>query len=269
MSPTPTEKSVTSRVPEPHRGSRVSPRASGIDDLAREPRAEVERASDTTTSAYVSAKILIMRSHPLIIVGLSACALGLYGPGQASSLAVTTGVDLVIQAASAAVQRGVTNLDASRDSVTWQSPMLVVAQEKHEANWIIEHLLIEQMLSRGTTVVLDSAGVSAYASRLAYRIVDLNIRGSSGLLGSSVSRECRITTALRLSSESDGAVLWQDESSGHQGDRVPKTHLDALNNDDFGFADIQIENRSWGKIAEPAIVSGVLGSLVYFFFSNR
>jgi hypothetical protein len=192
-----------------------------------------------------------------------------YGPVRASTHAVTTDVDLVIQAAAAAVQGGVAKLDASRDSVTWQSPMLVMAQEKHEANWIIEHLLIEQMLSRGTTVVLDSTGVSPYASRLAYRIVDLNIRGSSGLVGSTVSRECRITTALRLSSESDGAVLWQDESSGHQGDRVPKTHIDALSNDDFGFADTSIEKRSWGKIAEPAIVSGVLGSLVYFFFSNR
>ena len=217
----------------------------------------------------LTTKALILRLHSLIIVGLSACAVGAYGPVRASTHEVTTNVDLVIQAASTAVQGGVNNLDASRDSVAWQSPMLVVSQEKHEANWIVEHLLIEQMLSRGTTVVLDSTGGSAYASRLAYRIVDLNIRGSSGLMGSTVSRECRITTALRLSSESDGAVLWQDESNGHQGDRVPKTHLDALNNDDFGFADTSIEKRSWGKIAEPAIVSGVLGSLVYFFFSNR
>jgi hypothetical protein len=220
-------------------------------------------------SRILTTKALILRLHSLIIVGLSACAVGVYGPVRASTHAVTTDVDLVIQAAAAAVQGGVAKLDASRDSVTWQSPMLVMAQEKHEANWIIEHLLIEQMLSRGTTVVLDSTGVSPYASRLAYRIVDLNIRGSSGLVGSTVSRECRITTALRLSSESDGAVLWQDESSGHQGDRVPKTHIDALSNDDFGFADTSIEKRSWGKIAEPAIVSGVLGSLVYFFFSNR
>ena len=212
-------------------------------------------------------KLLILRPHPLIIAGLSTCAL-LCGPLRASTVAVTTDVDLVVQAASVAVDNGVANLDASRDSVTWQSPLLMVAQEKHEANWIIEHLLIEQMLSRGTTVVLDSTG-STSASRLSYRIVDLNVRGSSGLMGSSVSRECRITTALRLSRESDGVVLWQDESSGHQGDRVSKTHLDALNNDDYGFADTPIEKRSWGKIAEPAIVSAVLGSLVYFFFSNR
>ncbi len=209
-----------------------------------------------------------MQPHLLIIVGLSVCAL-LCGPARAATFTVTTDVDLVIQAASAAVESGVANLDASRDSVTWKSPLLVVAQEKHEANWIIEHLLIEQMLSRGTTVVLDSTAISMSESRLSYRIVDLNIRGSSGLMGSSVSRECRITTALRLSNESDGAVLWQDESSGHQDDRVPKTHLDALNNDDYGFADTRVEKRSWGKVAEPAIVSGVLGSLVYFFFSNR
>ena len=31
----------------------------------------------------------------------------------------------------------------------------------------------------------------------------------------------------------------------------------------------EVEQRSWGKIAEPAIVSSVLGMLVYFFFSNR
>ena len=210
-----------------------------------------------------------MRVHlPFIIAGLSACVLGESVPACGAK-PVVTDVDLVVEAASAAVEKGVGNLDTLSDSLAWQPPLLVVAQEKHDANWIVEHLLLEQMLSRGTPVVLDSTSGSPYASRLSYRIVDLSVRGSSGLMGGTVSRECRITTALRLSSEADGAVLWQNESSAHRNDRVSKTHLDALRNEEYGFSATNVEKRSWGKIAEPAIVSGVLGSLVYFFFSNR
>lgn len=210
-----------------------------------------------------------MRVHlPVIIAGLSACVLGERLPVHGTT-PVVTDVDLVMETASTAVEKGVGDLDILSDSLAWQPPLLVVAQEKHDANWIVEHLLVEQMLSRGTTVVLDSTSGSSYASRLSYRVVDLNVRGSSGLMGGTVSRECRITTALRLSSEADGAVLWQNESSAHRDDRVSKAHLDALRNEEYGFSDTNVEKRSWGKIAEPAIVSGVLGSLVYFFFSNR
>ena len=221
-----------------------------------------------------------MRSLPVIIVSLSACAV-LCGPVQSSTAAptaaptaalataLTTDVDLIMQTASTVVESGMATLDASRNSLDWNPPLLIVSQQKHEANWIVEHLLVDQMLSRGMTVELDSTRASATATRLSYRIVDLDIRGESGLFGGSVSRDCRVTVALRLSRQSDGAVLWQHESSGHRGDRVPKTLLDALSNDDYKFADTRLEQRSWGKVAEPAIVSGVLGSLVYFFFSNR
>ena len=216
---------------------------------------------------------LLLRPLHLLIATLSGAAVFCSpafcsSPGQSASAVLTTDVDLVILTASAAVESGVASLDASRDSVNWDPPLLVVAQEKHAANWIVEHLLLEQMLVRGTQTVVDSA-LSTSATRLAYRIVDLNIRGYSGLIGSSASRECRITIALRLSDEGDGAVLWQHESDGHRQDRVPKTQLEALSNEDYNFADIELEQRSWGRIAEPAIVSGVLGSVVYFFFSNR
>ena len=217
-----------------------------------------------------------MRCLPVIIVSLSTCAV-LCGPSQSSTAAptaalataLTTDVDLIMQTASAAVESGIATLDASRDSLDWDAPLLIVSQQKHEANWIVEHLLVDQMLSRGTIVELDSTRASAEATRLSYRIVDLDIRGESGLFGDSVSRDCRVTVALRLSRQSDGAVLWQHESSSHRGDRVTKTLLDALSNDDYKFADTRLEQRSWGKVAEPAIVTGVLGSLIYFFFSNR
>ena len=191
------------------------------------------------------------------------------GPAHGADAPLTTNVDLVVQTAAAAIEDGLAGLDARSDSISWRPPLLIAPREKHDANWIVEHLLIEQVLSRGIAVVLDTAAVDSTATRLSYRIVDLSMGGWSGLMGTSVTRECRIEIALRLSQEGDGAVLWQSSAPARRSDRVPKARLDALANDEYAFADTQIEKRSWGKVAEPAIVSGVLGMLVYFFFSNR
>ena len=206
------------------------------------------------------------------LLTLTAClsAYALLGlPVRGSSVPRTTNVDLATQTAAAAIEEGLARLDAGSGTLAWHPPLLIAPREKHDANWIVEHLLIEQMLSRGITVMVDSAAAGTPATRLSYRIVDLSMGGWSGLMGSSVTRECRVEIALRLSQEGDGAVLWQSSVQARRSDRVSKAQLEALSNDDYTFADTQLQRRSWGKVAEPAIVSGVLGMLVYFFFSNR
>ena len=50
---------------------------------------------------------------------------------------------------------------------------------------------------------------------------------------------------------------------------MAKGQIDVLQHSRFSFAKTDVEQRTWGKYVEPMIITTVLGSLVYLFFSNR
>ena len=177
---------------------------------------------------------------------------------EASNLQLMT--DTTTQALDIALESFVAPED--RDSA-----LLLVAQEKHDANWLLEHLLLEQLLLRGFGVTLDSTGADAAAPRLDYRITDASISGRAGIFGGMVTRRCRVALRLHLSEE--GEIRWNADGLAELEDRIPKNQLEALQRSEYGFAKTDLDPPTWGKYVEPIIVTTVLGSLVYLFFSNR
>ena len=71
-----------------------------------------------------------------------------------------------------------------------------------------------------------------------------------GLRGSKVSRQGRVTLALRLSDERDDVVHWQDEITRTQRDQIPKKQLAILQHDQFKFAKTELEEQTWSKFVE-------------------
>jgi hypothetical protein len=185
----------------------------------------------------------------------------------AAVVPLPTNMDLVIDTVERAVDQGLAHLEAPADVA--QSPLLVVSQSKHDANWLIDHVLTGRLLERGFAVTLDSTAVEPSSMRLSYRVLDLGVTGHSGLRGGQVTRQSRVTLALRLSRESDDAVYWQQDFTQSRQDRIPKSQLEILQNTSYSFARTELEEQSWSKFAEPIIVSTVLGGLIYLFFSNR
>lgn len=178
----------------------------------------------------------------------------------------STNLELVTEAAARAVDQAVAGLDVGAGGRA-DDPVLVLAEANHGGNWLVEHLLVEELLGRGLAVTLDSASVDGAAPRLSYRLVDLGVSGRSGLLGGAVTRRCRVS--VRLGYSRDGQRLWSGEGRAEVADRVPKGELDALQDSRYAFAHTELERRTWGRYVEPVIVSAVLGSLVYLFFSHR
>ncbi len=178
-----------------------------------------------------------------------------------------TNMDLLVETVASAVDESLRRVEMPDDAAS--APLLVVAQSKHDANWMVEHLLANRLLTRGFSVTLDSTAVQPTSMRLSYRVLDLGISAYSGLRGSEVSRQGQVTLALRLSDERDDVVRWQDEITRTQRDRIPKKQLDLLQHDQFKFAKTELEEQTWSKFVEPVIVSTVLGGLIYLFFSNR
>ena len=176
-----------------------------------------------------------------------------------------TNMDLVTETVERAVERALTEMDAPEQLSA--STLLIQSQTKHAANWLLEHVLVEQLLSRGFVVTLDSTSVQPDGMRLAFRILDLGVHGQAGLLGGSIERQSRVVLAFNLSQ--DDILRWQGEFPAQQTDRDPKRRLDQLEHPTYSFAKTEIESQSWGKFVEPVIVSTVLGGLIYLFFSNR
>lgn len=180
-----------------------------------------------------------------------------------------TNMDLVMETIEQAVDQALADMEFPADGPNREGPLLIEAQAKHQANWLVDHILVERLLGRGFVVTLDSAGVQPGSIRLSYRILDLGVTGQSGLWRGQVHRQSRTTLALRLSSVDDETLYWQDEKTVLNTDRIPKGKVDLLQTTGYDFARTDLEEQSWGRFIEPAIVSTVLGGLVYLFFSNR
>ena len=206
-------------------------------------------------------RTILLRSCYRLLVALMVCA--------TASVAVPfpTNMDLLVETVASAVDESLARIEMPDDAAT--APLLVVAQSKHDANWMVEHLLANRLLTRGFSVTLDSTAAQPTSMRLSYRVLDLGVSAHAGLRGSKVSRQGRVTLALRLSDERDDVVHWQDEITRTQRDRIPKKQLAILQHDQFKFAKTELEEQTWSKFVEPVIVSTVLGGLIYLFFSNR
>jgi hypothetical protein len=176
-------------------------------------------------------------------------------------------MDVIVEAIEEAVDEALGQSEMPTDASNL--PIFIAAQGRHDANWLVDHVLAHRLLERGFSVAADSNKVSGEGMRLSFRILDLGITGQSGLRGSHVDRQSRVTLALRLSRESDSEVYWQDEITHLRTDRIPKKQLEILQHSAYKFAQTELEEQSWSKFVEPMIVSTVLGGLIYLFFSNR
>ncbi|MFT7692678.1 MAG: hypothetical protein ACI8P2_001298 [Candidatus Latescibacterota bacterium] len=176
-------------------------------------------------------------------------------------------MDVIVQAIEEAVDEALGQSEIPTDASNL--PVFIAAQGKHDANWLVDHVLAHRLLERGFSVAADSNKVSSEGMRFSFRILDLGITGQSGLRGSHVDRQSRVTLALRLSRESDNTVYWQDEITRLHADSIPKKQLEILQHSTYSFAQTELEEQSWSKFVEPMIVSTVLGGLIYLFFSNR
>jgi hypothetical protein len=207
-----------------------------------------------------------MRLTPVLACVGIVC-LGVVTAKPATALQASN-LDLVTQTARQAVREAMADLQLpEQENGTTASLIAVGSAATHASNWLFEHLLTEDLLSRGLEATVDGFGDGDALTKLSWRVVDLGIRGQSGLLGGTVTRRCRVV--IRLELHHAGELVWSADGHAEQQDQIPKGELDALQHSRFGFAKTDLEQRTWGKFVEPLIITTILGSLVYLFFSNR
>ena len=93
-------------------------------------------------------RTILLRFCYLLLAALMICA--------TASVAVPfpTNMDLLVETVASAVDESLARIDMPDDAA--MAPLLVAAQSKHDANWMVEHLLANRLLTRGFSVTRNN-----------------------------------------------------------------------------------------------------------------
>ncbi len=159
--------------------------------------------------------------------------------------------------------------------------------ESHDANWLVQSIFLEELTELGHTVKTGSmpggamaggdgvpGGRSADGSfEIAYRIVSCDVTYPRAwrewLVGSrKVERRSASDIHFQLL-DGDRSIVWAGSENRERRDIVPGSRVADLSTPGQGFTDPQIEAGGWDKVVEPVVVAGIVGGLIYLFYTSK
>ncbi len=151
------------------------------------------------------------------------------------------------------------------------------AEEDRPENWLVEDELVNFLLSLNCQVSLspvDSNRNLAESKWLYYRIIDLKLdypkTTRKGFWGEkSVTRKAWLNLSFREEDKTTGKVLWSQRGQTEKSDAVKNNLIKSLNNSSYPFLCPSPSRDPLSRFVEPAVVTTVVGGLVYLFFANR
>lgn len=153
------------------------------------------------------------------------------------------------------------------------SQMVWVKEEgENQSAWIVKEEIVSLLSKRGPVGSGKKEEQESSSPMLAYRIIKLNLEYpeiKKKLFGKSwIKRESQVALSFNLS-DADGKILWSKRGERKNSDLIKKEELISLNNQQYPFLCPEVPQSTWGKYLEPAVVTVVVGGLIYLFFANR
>lgn len=153
--------------------------------------------------------------------------------------------------------------------------------EMHDANWLVKSVLIEELTSRGHVVrsgngpgvasALADTGRQVY--EIGYRIVSCNTSIPRSWREWVVGRrmvERRSAVDIRFElSDRTKAIVWAGGVQRERREIIDGSRLRDLASAGQPFASPDFEPGGWDKVFEPVIVAGIVGGLIYLFYTSR
>ena len=151
--------------------------------------------------------------------------------------------------------------------------------DQNPASWLVESILLEELTAEGYQVKSGAMGAIADSSQarsrfeVAYRIISCETsypRSSrKWLIGSKeVERKAMVDIHFQLSDGSK-AIVWAKSVQREYRDIVPGSRLAELGTAGQPFTLPEVKGSSWDKIIEPVIVAGIVGGLIYLFYTSK
>jgi hypothetical protein len=238
-----------------------------------------------------SRKILWIRASvfALVLPGL----LGLPGPALAGEgdAGQMTNVQLVEESIRGAVAEALSTFPKG------QTAARVIPLGKSDVNALVEAILVEEMTSRNlpidvppeeeAAVIANAVGPGDSAAivdpgaigdspgpLLFYRVNDFSFRYADifrrMVIGPKrVRRLARTDLHLRLSDPGGQTIVWSQNVSHSAVDVVPYGDVDALETTTYAWGHPERRPSTLSRLYEPLIVAGIVGGLVFLFYSNQ
>jgi hypothetical protein len=154
------------------------------------------------------------------------------------------------------------------------SQMVWIQEEgENQSAWLVREEMVSFLSRRGPVGSGKKELLESSSLVLSYRIIKLNLEypeiKRKKLFGKSwIKREAQVALSFNLS-DPDGRILWSKRGERKNSDLLRKEDLFSLNNRQYPFLCPEVPASTWGKYLEPAVVTVVVGGLIYLFFANR
>ncbi len=159
--------------------------------------------------------------------------------------------------------------------------------ESHDANWLVQSIFLEELTDRGHTVKTGSMPAGGMAGggdvpggseasdryEIAYRIVSCDVAYPRAwrewLVGSrKVERRASVDIHFQLLDD-EKSVIWAGSESRERRDIVPGSRVADLSTPGQAFTAPEIASGGWDKVIEPVVVAGIVGGLIYLFYTSK
>jgi hypothetical protein len=156
--------------------------------------------------------------------------------------------------------------------------ILIRPDSDNSAAWLVEQELTSYLITKGFGVALSQPELESENSEnccdLFYRIIELRLEypqmKRKGLFGKKfVIRQSTLNSSFRLTEKDSGKILWTKRKNHTTIDEIPKKMVPILENEEYPFFSPELPQSTGGKYLEPALVTAVVGGLVYLFFASR
>jgi hypothetical protein len=150
----------------------------------------------------------------------------------------------------------------------------IVISGEHSGSWFIQQTIVSVLNENGITVFVRDTGTDNSSMTLRVRPMELVVEygdvSRPWVIGNKrVERiaKCELSSTLL---DADGSIMMTLRTSGIQEDVVPWSDVEALNGSaEWEWLSGELSENTGGGILEPIVVSGVVASLVYLFYSSR
>jgi hypothetical protein len=150
--------------------------------------------------------------------------------------------------------------------------------DTHDASWLIKSIILEELTSRGHAVKAGLMAVSqdpedAVVYEIAYRVVycqtSLPRSWRAWVVGARrFERRTAVDIRFELSDQTK-AIVWAGGVQRERREIIPGGRISDLEAPGQTFASPETEQGGWDKIFEPVIVAGIVGGLIYLFYTSR
>jgi len=150
--------------------------------------------------------------------------------------------------------------------------------DTHDANWLVKSILLQELTSRGHAVRAgqmtasqnpDDAGVYEIAYRIVYCQTSLPQSWREWVVGPrKVERRTAVDMRFELSDQTK-TIVWAGGVQRERREIISSGRIDDLQAPGQAFASPESEQSGWDKIFEPVIVAGIVGGLIYLFYTSR